>query len=64
MPLKITRCPENPIVWPGKWDWRMSNVYNRPGDCATERPGRPHLCDEPAVAPGLVGRLARAGRSG
>jgi len=26
--LKITRCPENPIVWPGKWDWRMSNVYN------------------------------------
>jgi hypothetical protein len=18
MPLKITRCPENPIVWPGK----------------------------------------------
>lgn len=28
MTLKITRCPENPIVWPGKWDWRMSNVYN------------------------------------
>jgi predicted GH43/DUF377 family glycosyl hydrolase len=28
MALRITRCPENPIVWPGKWDWRMSNVYN------------------------------------
>jgi predicted GH43/DUF377 family glycosyl hydrolase len=28
MPLKITRCPQNPIVWPGKWDWRMSNAYN------------------------------------
>jgi predicted GH43/DUF377 family glycosyl hydrolase len=28
MALEITRCPENPIVWPGKWDWRMSNVYN------------------------------------
>ncbi len=28
MALKITRCKENPIVWPGKWDWRMSNAYN------------------------------------
>jgi predicted GH43/DUF377 family glycosyl hydrolase len=28
MALEITRCPKNPIVWPGKWDWRMSNVYN------------------------------------
>jgi predicted GH43/DUF377 family glycosyl hydrolase len=28
MAIKITRCPENPIVWPGKWDWRMCNVYN------------------------------------
>jgi predicted GH43/DUF377 family glycosyl hydrolase len=28
MDLKIERCPENPIVWPGKWDWRMSNTYN------------------------------------
>jgi predicted GH43/DUF377 family glycosyl hydrolase len=28
MNLKIARCPENPIVWPGKWDWRMSNAYN------------------------------------
>jgi predicted GH43/DUF377 family glycosyl hydrolase len=28
MILKITRCAENPIVWPGKWDWRMSNAYN------------------------------------
>jgi predicted GH43/DUF377 family glycosyl hydrolase len=28
MALQITRCPENPIVWPGKWDWRMSNAYN------------------------------------
>jgi predicted GH43/DUF377 family glycosyl hydrolase len=28
MALKIARCPENPIVWPGKWDWRMCNVYN------------------------------------
>jgi len=26
--LKITRCPENPIIWPGKWSWRMSNAYN------------------------------------
>lgn len=28
MALKITRCAENPIVHPGKWDWRMSNAYN------------------------------------
>jgi predicted GH43/DUF377 family glycosyl hydrolase len=28
MTLKIERCPENPIVWPGKWAWRMSNTYN------------------------------------
>jgi predicted GH43/DUF377 family glycosyl hydrolase len=28
MSLRITRCAENPIVWPGKWDWRMSNAYN------------------------------------
>ena len=28
MTLAITRCPENPIVWPGKWAWRMSNAYN------------------------------------
>jgi predicted GH43/DUF377 family glycosyl hydrolase len=28
MALKVTRCPENPIVWPGKWEWRMSNAYN------------------------------------
>jgi hypothetical protein len=28
MALNSTRCPENPIVWPGKWDWRMSDVYN------------------------------------
>jgi predicted GH43/DUF377 family glycosyl hydrolase len=28
MAPKIARCPENPIVWPGKWAWRMSNAYN------------------------------------
>lgn len=28
MALKIRRCPENPIVWPGKYAWRMSNAYN------------------------------------
>jgi predicted GH43/DUF377 family glycosyl hydrolase len=28
MAFKFTRCPENPIIWPGKWDWRMSNAYN------------------------------------
>ena len=28
MALKITRCPENPIVWPGRYEWRMCNVYN------------------------------------
>jgi predicted GH43/DUF377 family glycosyl hydrolase len=28
MTPRIARCPENPIVWPGKWDWRMSNAYN------------------------------------
>jgi beta-1,2-mannobiose phosphorylase / 1,2-beta-oligomannan phosphorylase len=28
MSLKIKRCESNPIVWPGKWDWRMSNAYN------------------------------------
>jgi predicted GH43/DUF377 family glycosyl hydrolase len=26
--LKITRCPENPIVRPGRYDWRMCSVYN------------------------------------
>ncbi|MCX7027028.1 MAG: glycosidase [Spirochaetes bacterium] len=26
--MNITRCSENPIIWPGKWDWRMSNAYN------------------------------------
>ncbi len=28
MALNIIRSSENPIVWPGKWEWRMSNVYN------------------------------------
>lgn len=28
MALKITRHPENPIVQPGLYDWRMSNVFN------------------------------------
>lgn len=28
MAMNIIRCPENPIVWPGKWAWRMSNAYN------------------------------------
>ncbi len=28
MALIITRCGENPVVWPGKWDWRMSHAYN------------------------------------
>jgi predicted GH43/DUF377 family glycosyl hydrolase len=28
MSVNITRCPENPIVWPGKYEWRMSNAYN------------------------------------
>jgi predicted GH43/DUF377 family glycosyl hydrolase len=28
MPPVFTRCVENPIVWPGRWDWRMSNAYN------------------------------------
>src|SRR4030042_4150670 len=28
MSLHIKRCSENPIVLPGKWEWRMSNVYN------------------------------------
>jgi beta-1,2-mannobiose phosphorylase / 1,2-beta-oligomannan phosphorylase len=26
--VKFERCPENPIIWPGKWPWRMSNAYN------------------------------------
>ena len=28
MPLQITRCAENPIIWPGKYEWRACNVYN------------------------------------
>ena len=28
MNLRITRCPQNPIVQPGLYPWRMSNVYN------------------------------------
>jgi predicted GH43/DUF377 family glycosyl hydrolase len=28
MKPNIARCPENPIVWPGKWPWRMSHAYN------------------------------------
>ncbi len=28
MKLNITRCPENPIVWPGKFWWRKSGVFN------------------------------------
>ncbi len=28
MPLTITRCPENPIVQPGLYPWRMSNAFN------------------------------------
>lgn len=24
----IERCKENPIVWPGKYPWRMCSVYN------------------------------------
>ena len=26
--MQITRCPENPIVWPGKWDWRRVATFN------------------------------------
>lgn len=26
--MKITRCPENPIVVPGKYDWRAVSVFN------------------------------------
>lgn len=28
MTLKVARCPENPIVRPGLYDWRMCSVYN------------------------------------
>lgn len=28
MPLKITRCPENPIVRPGLYPWRMAVTFN------------------------------------
>jgi beta-1,2-mannobiose phosphorylase / 1,2-beta-oligomannan phosphorylase len=28
MTLKFTRCPENPIVVPGLYDWRMATVFN------------------------------------
>jgi len=28
VPLKITRCPENPIVQPGLYDWRMAVTLN------------------------------------
>ena len=28
MKLEIKRCPENPIVTPGKFAWRMSNSFN------------------------------------
>ena len=26
--LKITRCPENPIVQPGLYEWRMAATLN------------------------------------
>ena len=26
--VKFTRCPENPIVRPGLYDWRMATVFN------------------------------------
>jgi predicted GH43/DUF377 family glycosyl hydrolase len=28
MALRFTRCPENPIVVPGLYDWRMATVFN------------------------------------
>lgn len=28
MPLRITRCPENPIVRPGLYPWRMAVTFN------------------------------------
>ncbi|MFP4381655.1 MAG: glycosidase [Candidatus Sumerlaeia bacterium] len=28
MALEIKRCAENPIVWPGKYWWRMATVFN------------------------------------
>ena len=28
MAVTITRCPENPIVRPGLYDWRMATVFN------------------------------------
>ena len=28
MGLTLTRCPENPIITPGLFPWRMSNVFN------------------------------------
>ena len=28
MPLTFTRCPENPIVVPGLYDWRMATTFN------------------------------------
>jgi beta-1,2-mannobiose phosphorylase / 1,2-beta-oligomannan phosphorylase len=50
MALTITRCPENPLVWPGKWAWRMRNACN-PGALYEngrfylyERFLRPHTC--------------------
>ena len=79
MALKITRCPENPIVWPGKWDWRMSNVYN---PAAIYEDGRfylyertagslrPHHCyvglieSEGRAFPSLVGQACHEPRDG
>ena len=28
MPLTFTRCPANPIVVPGLYDWRMATTFN------------------------------------
>jgi len=25
----FTRCPENPIITPGRYPWRMSNAFNQ-----------------------------------
>lgn len=47
MALKITRCPENPIVWPGRFEWRMCSVYN-PGALLDE--GRFYLYERAAGA--------------
>jgi hypothetical protein len=48
--LKIGRCPKNPIVWPDKCAWRMSNAYNPAARSRTACSGSIMIAVIPALA--------------